>query len=130
MTPGLPGLIAAANKKVVLKDKGILEYYYGNVIFGWFIAFFLYWSLSLIFKPKDAGKMDDADYYGTYSLEDCKYWGVIPQKEIPSDEISKYVNIQNINVEENIDNTSVDYSSKGSIRKCNETIEIKEIKEI
>lgn len=96
MAPGLPGLINAANPKIIISI-GITRYYYGNVIFSWFVSAFLYWSLSLFFKPKGLGEMDEADYYGTYSDADCKYWNVIPQRNVPPEELSKYVNLDSLN---------------------------------
>lgn len=92
MAPGLPGLVHSATPRLKV-NKGIMDYYYGNAIFGFSIAFFLYWALCMIWPVKDAGTMDAYDYYGTYSEADCKYWGVAPLSEVPLEELAKYVDI-------------------------------------
>lgn len=130
MTPALPGLISAANGHMTLAT-GITHYYYGNAIFSSCVAFFLYWALSQVFKPNRLGEMDEADYYGTYSDADCKYWNVIPQRDIPKEELSKYVNTQALEFEDEVSimhsgsSTSTDNSPvKG---KDTAVVEVKEV---
>ncbi|KAK6199904.1 thiamine metabolism [Scheffersomyces amazonensis] len=83
-TPALPGLIHGANPNIKI-SKGLHNYYNGNCIFGFFIAVLLNLVISYIFPAKGIHETDDADYFDTFTKEECEELGIIPYSEIDHD---------------------------------------------
>lgn len=127
LAPGLPGLISSANPSIKLNNEGIMHYYYGNTLFGWFIGFFLYWALCTIWKPKGLGEMDEGDYYGTYWPEECEYWGVLRQDQIDKKTLSKYVSVDELETETSATNSETEEIDGASVEK-QPVISVKESK--
>ncbi|KAK6202508.1 thiamine metabolism [Scheffersomyces amazonensis] len=80
-TPGLPGLIHGANPSISMST-GILNYYQGNCMFGFAIAFSLNVAANYVFPPKNIFDMDTADKFDTYTAEECSQLGLTPYSEI------------------------------------------------
>ncbi|GAV47901.1 hypothetical protein ZYGR_0I01970, partial [Zygosaccharomyces rouxii] len=87
MTPGLPGMAWETNNNL-FNNKGIVNFYYGDSFFSFFISFFVYWFLCLIFPFKINIKHDDKDYYGAFSDEEARKRGMVPYSEVTNDEIA------------------------------------------
>ncbi|KAL3424363.1 NCS1 nucleoside transporter [Phlyctema vagabunda] len=75
--PAMPGMIASVNPSVEVTP-GLLNYYRGNYLFGFFEAATLYLILCTVFKVKRAGMQDDTDFYGTFSESDAQRKGMAP----------------------------------------------------
>lgn len=89
MVPGLPGIAWQVNNNY-FKDKGIVNFYYGDSFFSFLISFFLYWALCRIFPFKIAVLSDDKDYYGAFSDEVARAKGLVPYSEISEEELERH----------------------------------------
>ncbi|CCH58854.1 hypothetical protein TBLA_0A10780 [Henningerozyma blattae CBS 6284] len=90
MTPGFPGIAWQVNNNY-FRNKGIVNFYYGDSFFSFLISFFLYWILCLIWPTKIEIKHDDADYYGAFTDEMAMKKGMIPYSQLTEDEVLKHM---------------------------------------
>lgn len=91
MVPGLPGIAAEANEKIMAKmDRGIVNFFYADSFVSFLISFFLYWILCLIFPIKINIEHDDKDYYGAFTDEGARKRGLIPYSELTLEEANEY----------------------------------------
>lgn len=83
--PGLPGLMHAANNSISI-DEGAIKFYYGSAVFEFAIAFCLNYALSFAFPYKNPTDKDLADYFDTYTPEECEKMGLVPYSELSETE--------------------------------------------
>lgn len=79
--PGLPGLINGANSSIKVSS-GIQKFYKGSAIFEFSIAFCLNIALSYVFPYKDPRKSDTADYFDSYTEEECLKLNITPYSQL------------------------------------------------
>lgn len=79
--PALPGLINSVTPSIKVST-GIRNFYYGNTIFEYCIAFFLVIVSSYIWPYKDVMEEDEFDYFGTFTEEECRAKGIVPYSEV------------------------------------------------
>ncbi|GAV52915.1 hypothetical protein ZYGR_0AI01970 [Zygosaccharomyces rouxii] len=91
MTPGLPGMAWETNNKL-FNNRGIVNFYYGDSFFSFFMSFFLYWFLSVVFPVKIKIKRDEKDYYGAFTEEEAREKGMVPYSEVTNEEIAFHHN--------------------------------------
>lgn len=91
MTPGLPGMAWETNNNL-FNNRKIVNFYYGDSFFSFFMSFFLYWFLSIVFPVKIKVGRDDKDYYGAFSDEEARQKGMLPYTEVTNEEISFHHN--------------------------------------
>lgn len=89
MAPGLPGIAWQVNNNY-FDNKGIVNFYYGDSFFSFFISFFVYWCTCYFFPVTITIPHDDKDYYGSFTDEVARKKGMIPFSEISEEEIRRY----------------------------------------
>ncbi|SGZ48806.1 CIC11C00000000728 [Sungouiella intermedia] len=83
--PGLPGLIHGARPSISIND-GINNFYKGSAVFEFAISFSLNVLLSYIWPYKNPRESDKADYFDSYTLEECHKLNLIPFSQLSDDE--------------------------------------------
>lgn len=87
--PGIPGLCSLANPNIKV-NTGITNFYSGAALFEYAIAFSLNIALSYLFPYKNPQEHDQADFFDTYTSEECDKLGIIPFSELtPEERITK-----------------------------------------
>lgn len=50
---------------------------------GFFLSATIFFTLNKLFPVAGMGEYDEVDYYGTFTVEECAKWGVIPSEQMP-----------------------------------------------
>lgn len=79
--PGLPGLINGANSTIHV-SKGIKNFYKGSAIFEFAIDFSLNTAFSFVWPYKNPRKSDSADFFDTFTKEECCKRNIVPFSEL------------------------------------------------
>lgn len=83
--PGLPGLINGAKPSIKVGD-GLQKFYKGCAIFEFAIAFCLNVALSYVFPYKNPRLSDSADFFDSYTEEECLKLGITPYSQLTDEE--------------------------------------------
>ncbi|CUM62474.1 uncharacterized protein PRCAT00000024001 [Priceomyces carsonii] len=78
--PGLPGLMNGANPSIKI-NSGIRNFYYGNCLFEFSIAFFLNCLSAYIWPYKNVEDVDNIDYFDSFTEEECKQRDMITYQQ-------------------------------------------------
>lgn len=78
--PGIPGLINSANPSISI-SKGAKNFYNGNTVFEFAIAFFLNCVSAYLMPYKNVDEIDSIDYFNSYTEEECQRLGLVPYSQ-------------------------------------------------
>ncbi|CAH2351732.1 thiamine transporter Thi72p [[Candida] railenensis] len=81
MAPGIPGLVASVEATFKIPS-GLMNFFYGNVVFAFVCPLILYSIVCYIFPLKNAGVTDTVDYFNAFTMEECKEMNLIPASSV------------------------------------------------
>lgn len=82
---GLPGIAVYANPDIQLKTN-IVDFFYGSIIFSFFIPCILYYIIAkYIFPFKDLDNYDSVDTFGAFNINECEKLHMIPSDGTPQE---------------------------------------------
>lgn len=88
MAPGIPGIVFAVHPDLI-KNQGIINFYYADTFTAFAISFFVYWILCFMFPFRINKRHDQKDYYHSFTEEVARKKGMVPYCELSDDEINE-----------------------------------------
>ncbi|TVY78355.1 Transporter aclS [Lachnellula suecica] len=82
----MPGFINAVSPNIKVQD-ALQQLSYLAFPLGFVISFLAYWVLNKIDPPRGLSEMDDADYFGTFTLEEAAKLGLRVAIDIEGEEV-------------------------------------------
>ncbi|CDK26233.1 unnamed protein product [Kuraishia capsulata CBS 1993] len=79
--PLMPGFVHACNEKIKI-PLGAQHLYYLAYIYGFIVSFVIHYGINHFFPPPGLGEVDEYDQFGTFTLDECKKFNIIPHEDM------------------------------------------------
>jgi NCS1 family nucleobase:cation symporter-1 len=116
VTPGLPGIATYVQPSIVLKTD-IVNYFYGSIIFSFFVPLILYYIIAkYIFPIRDVDQYEAVDTYNAFTEKECIELQIIPGDGIHEEVIT----LEDLSKESKSSGLIEETHSKGAQSSINE----------